>query len=71
MNTIETCKLRYSDPQGTDVRVERISRVEADTRKQKLEEMGWIVTLIEPLAASGECLRSRFGSMLDPKRMMN
>lgn len=71
MNTLETCKLRYSDPQGTDVRVERISRTEASDRKQKLEEMGWVVTLIDPLGSSGECLRSRFGSMLDPKRLMN
>ena len=71
MNTIETCKLRYSDPQETDVRVERISRLEAGIRKQKLEEMGWVVTLIDPLATSGNCLRSRFGSMLDPKRLMN
>lgn len=69
MNTLETCKLRYSDPQGTDVRVERISRLEASDRKQQLEEMGWVVTLIDPMGASG--LRSRFGSMLDPKRLMN
>ncbi len=69
--TLETCKLRYCRPSETDWLVERLSRSEADIRKQTLEEMGCVVELIDPFGASTDSIRARLGARLDPKRRMN
>ena len=76
MMTHETCKLRYCRPSETETGekgwlVERISRAEATSRKQKLEQMGCVVELIDPFGNSADSLHARFGARLDPRPRWN
>ena len=69
MKAAEAYKLRYHAPAEQDWHVERLSAAESDMRKRVLEEMGCVVELAH--ASQCEAVRSRFGALLDPKRLMN
>ena len=69
MKAAEEYKLRYQAPAEQDWHVERLSAAEADMRKRVLEEMGCVVELTH--ASQCDAVRSRFGALLDPKRLMN
>ena len=69
MKAAEEYKLRYQGPTEQDWHVERLSAAEAATRKQVLEQMGCVVELTQ--ASQCDAVRSRFGALLDPKRLMS
>jgi hypothetical protein len=66
MANTDTCKLRYHGPDEVDWSVERMTRAEAEIRKQALEQAGCTVELFEASA-----FYARLGARLDPRKLMN